>query len=463
MAPMALLAVSLGADITGSDRNRDRGVALPIFDHLARGGVRLVPQDGSAVHVDLDAVVYSTAVERSNPDFRAAEDLGVTLIRRGSFLASIAGARRSVAVAGTSGKSTVTTMLAHILVKEGLDPSFLSGGAAVDLPGAIPPGSVRLGGSDWFVVETDESDGSVSEFAPAVAVLTNMSRDHKELDETAFNFGQLLNQTREALVINVGDAPLVNVPLPAALRTMRVAVVGEPTWATPDLVAQRLEMDPFGVAYDLAGVTVRVPFPGRLTVENSLHAVAGAVAAGVPLERAAAAMADFAGVRRRLERMGMVGQVDVFDDYAHNPVKIGAAISALRPRGALWVYYQPHGYGPTRFFADELVNTFAATIRPNDRLLLAPIYDAGGTADRSIRSEDLVARLAARGVSATVPQTREGAALLMAEARPGDRIVVMGARDDTLPLFAKSLVEVLKAAQGASATDAPAALSPRIP
>lgn len=462
MAPLALLAASLGADVTGSDRNRDRGVALPIFEHLQRGGVRLVPQDGSAVHAGLNAVVYSTAVERSNPDFRGAEERGVTLVRRGSFLASIAGARRTIAVAGTSGKSTVTAMLAHILFKARLDPSFLGGGAAVDLPGAIPPGSLRLGASEWFVVETDESDGSVAEFSPAVSVLTNLSRDHKEIEETARNFTLLAERTREAVVVHVGDPPLARVTLPPALRTIRVAVTGETTWAKPDLVATALRLDPTGTTYEVGGTTVRVPFPGRMTVENSLHAIAGAMAAGIPLARAAEALSDFGGVRRRLERVGVAGGVDVFDDYAHNPVKIAAALEALRPKGALWVYYQPHGYGPTRFFADSLVETFATGLRASDRLLLAPIYDAGGTADRSIRSEDLVARLAARGAPATVPSTREGAALLLAEARPGDRIVVMGARDDTLPLFARSLVDVLQAARGATGEPTPPpAVSPR--
>lgn len=445
MSPLALLAASLGADVTGSDRNRDRGIALPIFEHLARGGVRLVPQDGSAVHTGLDAVVYSTAVERSNADFRAAEDLGVTLVRRGSFLASIAAAHRAVAVAGTSGKSTVAAMIAHLFVRAGLDPSFLGGGAAVDLPGAIPPGSLRLGATEWFVVETDESDGSVAEFAPSISVLTNLSRDHKEVEETATNFGRLLAQTRDAVVIHVGDPPLQTVAVPPGLRVIRVAVEGHSTWAAPDLVARRVALTATGVSFDVEGVRVTVPFPGRLTVENALHAIAAGVAAGIPLERAAATLADFAGVRRRLERVGETGGTDVFDDFAHNPVKIAAALEALRPSGALWVYYQPHGYGPTRFFADALVETFRQGLRPGDHLLLAPIYDAGGTADRSIRSEDLVARLVAHGVRAAVPPTREEASRWIAEARPGDRVVVMGARDDTLPLFARRLVEVLEA------------------
>jgi len=440
MAPLALLASSLGADVSGSDRNHDRGVELPIFDHLARGGVRLLRQDGSAVHPGLDAVVYSTAVERTNPDFSEAERLGVTLVRRGSFLASIAAARRAVAVAGTSGKSTVTAMAAHVFARAGLDPSFLGGGAAVDLSDAVPPGSLRLGASDWFVVETDESDGSVAEFSPLVSVLTNLSRDHKEVAETARNFGLLLAQTRESAVIHVGDPPLQTVAIPPGLRLIRTAVEGAATWARPDLVAAQARLAPDGVTFAIEGVPVRVPFPGRMTVENGLHAVAAAVVAGVPLAQAAAALEDFAGVRRRLERVGTANDVDVFDDFAHNPVKIAAALEALRPKGALWVYYQPHGYGPTRFFADALVETFHAGLRPGDHLLLAPIYDAGGTADRSIRSEDLAGRLTALGVNASVPPTREDAAHALADARPGDRIVVMGARDDTLPLFARTLV-----------------------
>jgi len=188
------------------------------------------------------------------------------------------------------------------------------------------------------------------------------------------------------------------------------------------------------------GIVTRVPFPGSLTVENALLAIAAAMAAGVPHAEACRALANFAGVRRRLERIGAMHGVDVFDDFAHNPVKIAAALEALRPTGSLWVYYQPHGYGPTRFFATQLIETFRGGLRTGDRLVLAPIYDAGGTADRSIKSEDLVRALREAGVDAAVSATRDEAALLIAHgARSGDRIVVMGARDDTLPAFARTL------------------------
>jgi len=443
MAPMAMLAVALGADVTGSDRNYDRGVAMHLFEDLRRSGVHLLPQDGSGVTEALSALVHSTAVETTNPDFVRAVALGIARIRRGSFLAKLASSRRTIAIAGTSGKSTVTAMTAHILVAAGYDPSFLGGGAAVRLSGAMPPGALRVGESDWFVVETDESDGSVAEFAPAIATLTNLSRDHKEIDVTAGYFEALLGGTRERAVVNVSDPELQRVRVPAGVDVLRVAMPGT-TWAEPALRAGSIELTPEAVRFEIAGVTVRIPFPGRLTVENALAASGAAVAANIPLETAAGALASFGGVRRRLERIGVHAGVDVFDDFAHNPVKIRAALSALRPRGALRVYYQPHGYGPTRFFAADLTEAFREELLPGDRLYVAPIYDAGGTADRSIRSEDLVTAMCDRGVPARIAPTREEASRSMTEGlRSGDRLLVMGARDDTLPAFARTLYAAL--------------------
>jgi UDP-N-acetylmuramate--alanine ligase len=150
-------------------------------------------------------------------------------------------------------------------------------------------------------------------------------------------------------------------------------------------------------------------------------------------------------VRRRLEPIGAVDGIDVFDDFGHNPVKIRAALEALRPKGSLWVYYQPHGYAPTRFFKDELIETLRVVMRPEDHLFLSPIYDAGGTTDRSIRSEDIVEALRKVHVDATLAATRAGAALEIAKrARAGDRAVVMGARDDTLPVFAREILAALE-------------------
>ena len=443
MAPLAMLCASWGAAVTGSDRNHDRGLDLPVFAGLRALGIRLVPQDGCGVMPDLDAMIHSAAVEQANPDVQAAETLGVKRIRRGSFLAGIASGQRAIAVAGTSGKSTVTAMIAHILIETGWDPTFLGGGSAVSLRDALPPGSLRLGASDWFVVETDESDGSVAEFAPAIAVLTNLSRDHKEIDETARNFAAMVSKTRERAVWHCGDPTLRRVDRPGSLPATFVAVEGEAVWTEPSLLARSVRLSPSSIRFEIGDVAVQVPFPGALTVENAAMAVAAAVAAGVPLERAAAALASFAGVQRRLQRIGEARGIDVYDDFGHNPVKIAAAIAALRPAGSLWVYYQPHGYGPTRFFRDQFLETFGAGLRPGDRLLLAPIYDAGGTADRSYTSANLVEDLRAAGVNATLSGRAEAARAIAAGARPGDRAVVMGARDDTLPAFAREILAAL--------------------
>ncbi len=425
MAPMAQLTALLGARVTGSDRNFDRGLELPVFDGLVRAGVSLVPQDGSGVEPGIDALIHSTAVEPTNPDFARAEALGIERIRRGSFLARLAAERRAVAIAGTSGKSTVTAMIAHILVDSGFDPSFLGGGAAAGLDGAFPPGSLRVGGS------------------------ANLTRDHKEVDVTTELFARLLEQTRERAVLHVGDPALAAVDRPDRLPILTVAVEGDPVWMRADLVASSVQLDPGAVRFRIGGADARVPFPGILTVQNAAIAVATAHAAGIPVVRAAGSLATFAGVRRRLERIGSADGIEVFDDFAHNPVKIRMAVEALRPRGTLWIFYQPHGYGPTRFFRDELIETFQEALRPDDQLLLAPIYDAGGTADRTIRSEDIAGPLAEAEIHARVVPSRDEATRdIVAGARHGDRVVVMGARDDTLPSFAREILAALLARTG---------------
>jgi len=220
---------------------------------------------------------------------------------------------------------------------------------------------------------------------------------------------------------------------------------GIPVWLAPYRGTKDLPSADTQVRFEFGGVSVSIPFPGAMTVENGAMALAAANAAGVRLEDAARSLGTFAGVKRRLERIGSAQGVDVYDDFGHNPVKIRAALEALRPRGAYWVWYQPHGYGPTRFFRDELVAMLRATLRSGDHILLAPIYDAGGTANRTIRSEDLVEQLRAAGVDAELASTREDAARrIAAAARHGDRAVVMGARDDTLPAFALSLLQTIE-------------------
>src|SRR5205823_1384071 len=303
MAPLAQFVALQGAAVTGSDRNLDRGLNLPVFDALHEAGVILTPQDGSGVVPGLDALVHSTAVEPTNPNFVRAGDLAIVRVRRGSFLAQLASDHKTIAIAGTSGKSTVTAMVAHILLEAGFDPSFLGGGAAVDLMGAVPPGSLRVGGSDWLVVETDESDGSVAEFAPAIAVLTNLTRDHKEVEVTREMFGRLVGQTRERVVMNVGDSALGTVPRPGHLSFLSVGVEGDPHWLAPDLLARSIRLSPDGVRFDIGDAPVLVPFPGILTVQNAAMAIGAAHAAGISVSAAAGALERFGGVRRRLERV----------------------------------------------------------------------------------------------------------------------------------------------------------------
>jgi UDP-N-acetylmuramate--alanine ligase len=266
-------------------------------------------------------------------------------------------------------------------------------------------------------------------------------------------FGKLLAQTRERAVIHVGDPALQAVPRPSHLSSLTVGVEGDHHWFRPDLLAHDIRLTPNGVRFEIDGAHARVPFPGALTVQNAAIAIAAAYAAGIPVADGARALERFGGVRRRLERIGGADGIDVFDDFAHNPVKIRMAVEALRPLGSLWIFYQPHGYGPTRFFREDLIQTFRDVLRPQDHLLLAPIYDAGGTAERTIRSEDIAEPLRRQSLHADVVASREEAMRHLIEgAHRGDRVVVMGARDDTLPSFARDILAGLLARSGEPAS-----------
>ncbi len=411
--------------VTGSDRYYDQGLALSIFDALRAAGVELVKQDGSAVEARTEAVVYSTAIEEGNPDFVAARKAGVPLRHRAAVLAGLAAGRRVLAVAGTAGKTTTTGMLGWALEQLGEDPTVVNGGALVDWADARRVGNVRRGGdgAPW-VVEVDESDRSLLNFHPEWSILTNISQDHFTLAEVQELFRAYAAQVREGIVCGVGVAAVLG---GGAARIVEAGAVPERTAV--------------GFAVEWRGQRLAVPQPGAHNALNALLAAELCAQRGHAPERVAAALARFGGIQRRLERVDAGGDVRVVDDYGHNPAKLAAAWSAVSaPGNRVLGVWRPHGFGPLRAMLEPLAEAFAAVVRPGDRLWLLPVYDAGGTADRSIRSDALVQKLQTRGVAAELAEGYEmlGDALA-GEARAGDTILVMGARDPHLSVFAREM------------------------
>ncbi|MDT8758797.1 Mur ligase family protein [Sphingomonas psychrotolerans] len=444
MMPLAMILAGQGAAVAGSDRSLDAGRLPAKFDDLKRRGAALFAQDGSGITSPDQIVVASAAIEASVPDMVCAAELGNRRMTRAELNAALFNAAPlSIGVAGTSGKSTVTGMIGWILHACGRDPTVMNGAVMKNFASPDAPfASALVGAGDAYVSEVDESDGSIALYWPKVAVLNNVSLDHMTLEELRRLFGSFAAKAMTT-VVNVGDAE--SAALAMALnreRTLTFAVEGD-----ADLVARNLVPEAFAIGFDLVmgGETrqVRLQVPGRHNVANALAAIGAAVAAGVDRDAACRAIAGFTGLKRRFELVGEAGGVAVIDDFGHNPDKIAATLDTLHAfPGRLLLLFQPHGYGPLKVMRSELVAMFASKLGEEDLLVLPdPVYQ-GGTVTREVTSADIVAEIAAAGRRALhIPDRDAAAAHLVAQARPGDRIVVMGARDDTLSVLAQGMVD----------------------
>ncbi|MBI5200695.1 MAG: hypothetical protein HY925_03830 [Elusimicrobia bacterium] len=428
MSALAQFHAMGGGRATGSDRSFDRGLAAELRRKLEALGIKVVPQDGSGVK-GADAVIASTAIETDNADLSAARAANVPVIHRADMLARYVKERRTIAVAGTSGKSTVSAMIYEILEAAGLGPSVITGGGlrALEAEGLV--GNARRGKSELLVIEADESDGTLVRYEPWLGVLLNVEKDHKEVPELVAMFSSFKSRCRE-FVVNAGSPGL------------EALAAGAKTFELPD----GLRLEAGGSSFKIGVVEFRLPLPGRHNVENALAAIAAARAAGAPLEACAKGLAAFKGVARRFEVVGEARGVTVIDDFAHNPAKVRAAIATakLRAKRVLSVF-QPHGYAPTRFNKQEFIDAFSDSLAPTDVLWLPEIYYAGGTAQKTISSKDLADPVRARSKDARFAADRAGLpALIAAEAKAGDVVLTMGARDPSLGDFAKSLLAALK-------------------
>jgi len=420
MSALAEFLLGRGCRVTGSDRDLDSGRDLSVLRTLRRAGVELLSQDGSGVRERPDALVVSSAIESGNPELDEAEALGVPVIHRAQVLAEAARGQECIAVAGTSGKTTVTGMIGWILEQAGRDPTVVNGGSVIGWAGDDRLGSVRVGASGTFVVEADESDRSLLAFEPARAVITNVSKDHFGEEETEALFAAFRARVTGDVICGAGDD--------GALRNL------DP------------QLGPEGCSFSHGGVSFRIGLPGRHNAENALLAAALCDTMGVGLGESAAALSGFRGIARRLQTVGRVAGVTVVDDYAHNPAKIRAAWTALAPyHERVTAVWRPHGYGPLAAMMDDLVVLFGSLVGAGDSLCILPVYDAGGTADRSVRSDTLVARLEAQGLNVHSAECFDEAERLVVQTcSPGSAALVLGARDPDLPDFCVRLLEALE-------------------
>jgi len=378
-----------------------------------------------------DVVVYSSAVRPGNPELVEAERRKIPVIPRAEMLAEIMRLKDGIAVAGTHGKTTTTSLIAHVLHAAGLDPTAVIGGRV--LASGLDPTGARLGRGEFLVAEADESDGSFLRLAPVVAVITNVDPEHlehygsyEELQRAFVTFGNSVPFW--GVTVLCLDHPGVQAILPRMTR--RITTYGFSSQA--DLVATEVEVDGTGMAFrvrrrgEVLG-PVRLRIPGRHNVSNALATLAVALELDVPFATAADALAGFLGIERRFQTRGEVRGVRVVDDYGHHPAEIRATLEAARGLhpGRIVVVFQPHRYTRTR----DLFDDFATAFNDADIVLVSEIYAAGEEKIPGIEAALLVDAIRVHGHRDVrfAPDLEAVPEQLARELRPGDLVVTLGA------------------------------------
>ncbi len=430
MSALAQIHAMSAGVATGSDRLFDKGGNPVLKEKLQSLGIKIFPQDAGGINKDTSLVVLSTAIEDSNPEIAAAKKLRIPIMHRSQLLAKHVEQFKTTAIAGTSGKSTVAAMIFEILERAGRSPSIITGGNLMVLKERGCFGNAFKGKSDILVIEADESDGSIVNYKPAVGVLLNLTRDHKDVPETKDIFRRFSRNVK-TLLVNSDDSNLSDF----TKESLTFGISSGETRACD------IKLEPSGSRFTMNDEKFFLPIPGRHNVENAVAAVAVCLHLGIPLKNCAQALSEYKGVARRFQSLGKANGVEVIDDFAHNPAKVSCALSTARLGSKrVLAVYQPHGFHSTRRLKDELIEAFSLGLGENDMLWLPEIYYAGGTAERNISSRDITEALSGNGKSAFFIAEREKIIPeILKTARPGDLVIVMGARDPSLSDFAKAI------------------------
>jgi UDP-N-acetylmuramate--alanine ligase len=419
MSGLALVAAELGAEVTGSDRAGSSNT-----DKLRTAGIEpAIGHDATNLPAGAEVVV-STAIPPENPELVAAHAVGATVIHRGQLLGELTRLKRSIAIAGTHGKTTTCGMVAHVLRAAGRDPAFVVGGE-LRSAGA----NAAWGTGDWIVAEADESDRSFLELAREVAVVTNVELDHHATYSSFADLQSTFAQfTAPAdLCIAWQGADLASPGVPPTPRSETYGI------DTGDLQAQEVQLRPMGSRFVVDGVAVELNVPGEHNVLNALAALAACRAAGVSLAEAAPGLAGFGGTGRRFEERGTTsGGARVYDDYAHHPTEVRATLRAARTLDARRIVacFQPHLFSRTR----ELAREFGRALTIADVVVVVDVYPARERAEDFPGVSGLLVAAAAADAAPGrpvwwLPSIDDAERMLRSRLGPGDALLTLGAGD----------------------------------
>jgi len=432
MSAIAQYLKGISKNVSGSDRFFAPGVYNEVQEKLEAEGIKCFVQNGEGITADTDLIVVSTAIEDTVIEVQKAKQLNIPIIRRSELLALIAQSKKTIAVGGTSGKSTTSAMLFDILEYAGLQPSIISGAGLISIIKQGKIGNAKVGAGEWLVIEADESDGSIVQYKPEIGLLLNIDKDHQEIDELMRIFNVFKSNSKN-FVVNQSH-----------LLAQQLSQEVQRDFSTnPDIyagyVATDFNQQGLTIYFKIKEVAFELKVVGKHNMENALAATTIANGIGVPLQICAEALKHYEGIYRRHQVYGNKNGVWLIDDYAHNPVKCAAAIEACQPIASKVIaWFQPHGYKPTKFLREDFVKEIARALRPEDEIWMSEIFYAGGTAVKDISANDLINDLKGLGKKAFFAEDRNN---FLAMVRPhltdNCVLLLMAARDPSLEQFAK--------------------------
>lgn len=446
MSGLAQLLRALGYDVSGSDRALHQPENVTIFQALSHQGIRLFEQDGSRYKEGFpNEIIYSTAIESDNLDFAKAPDVRKT--HRAEALQNALTqwkAQNCIAVMGSAGKTTVSAWLGESLYNLNANPTILSGGCMNRFTNTENVGNFLKGANNFFVFEADESDKSVLRYHPEVSIIMNIGTDHYSKEELIEVFSQCLRQTRKLAILNSEVKALLPADCMAHLKVLTFGKTASDfelkSYMSAHGKSKMLFQSPEGL------VEMSLPLLGEHNALNALAILATIEGLGIPAPQAVPAVNQFHGVWRRFDFAGTLKGAEVFDDYAHNVEKINSAILTARERnagmGRLLVLFQPHGFGPLKFMKEPLIEMLRNTLTKDDIFMILPVYYAGGTTSFTPTSHDVYTEMCATQPPYTcfAPETRAEAERICAQnAKKGDLILIAGARDNSLSVWAKTI------------------------
>ncbi len=438
MSAIAQYLKDLGKLVSGSDRQFGEKEKTPVELQLNNQGIRTFRQDGCGLTKDIQICVASGAIEENNPEIRRARELNIPIVHRADLLAAICTTKRTVAVSGTSGKSTTSAMIYHIMEQSGNPISFIGGAGLIALQEKGKIGNAIAENSDWLVIEADESDGSLIKYQPEIGIILNIEKDHKEIAELEAIFDTFKRNIKSKTIVNRSH-----------FRARKYSQNQAYDFGFENdcgFRAERFSQKGFSICFSINGIDFEIPTIGRHNVENAAAAVAACSQMGVQVWQAALALKSYKGIYRRHQLIGRVNGFTIIDDYAHNPAKLAASIKSCQFRNSrLFIWFQPHGFAPTRFLRSEFVKEISGSLREKDEIWMSEIFYAGGTVNKDISAKDLIDDLKNIHPNAFFLENRdELPQILKNRLKDGDILLLTGARDPSLADFAQQVVQKLK-------------------